>query len=507
VSIAETPRAPARSNRGAVTGCVMLATIMQALDTTIANIAVPYMQASLNASLDQVNWVLTSYIVAAAIMTPPTGWLARRFGRKELFIVAVGGFTVASILCGAAQSLEQMVAFRLLQGMFGAPLVPLSQAVLLDIYPRERHGEAMAIWGIGVMVGPILGPTLGGWLTEYYHWRWVFYINLPVGIITLAGLFVFLDRPARDRRLRMDWMGFGLLSLAVGTFQLMLDRGEHLDWFTSAEIVVEAIVAGLALYLFLAHVLTAERPFIDLAIFRDRNFAAGVILICITAFILFGSLALLTPFMQTLLGYPVMTAGWILAPRGMGTMLAMFMVGRLITRVDTRYLMAFGYTLLALTLNDMARFTLDVPFDHLLLSGFIQGMGFGFCFVPISTLSFSTLPPEHRPQGTSLFSLMRNVGGSVGISIVIFLLSRGGQTARAELVPHLHPLAPAVQATPMPDAWSLETLNGLAALQAEVARQANAIAYFADFHLLSMCALLAIPVVCMARPPRRGRPA
>ncbi len=507
MSVAETPRASAGGSRAAVTGCVMLATIMQALDTTIANVAVPYMQASLNASLDQVNWVLTSYIVAAAIMTPPTGWLARRFGRKELFIVAVSGFTVASILCGMAQSLEQMVAFRLLQGMFGAPLVPLSQAVLLDIYPRERHGEAMAIWGIGVMVGPILGPTLGGWLTENYHWRWVFYINLPIGILTLLGLFAFLDRPARDRRLRMDWMGFGLLSLAVGTFQLMLDRGQHLDWFTSAEVVIEAIIAGLALYLFLAHVLTAERPFIDLAIFRDRNFSAGVVLICITAFILFGSLALLTPFMQLLLGYPVMTAGWVLAPRGMGTMLAMFLVGRLIGRIDPRFLMALGYTLLALTLDDMAGFTLEVPFDRFVLSGFIQGMGFGFCFVPISTISFSTLAPEHRPQGTSLFSLMRNVGGSVGISIVIFLLARGGQAARSELVPHLQPLAPAIQARPLPDAWSLDTLEGLAALQAELVRQATAVAYFSDFQLLAIGALLAIPVVCLIRPPRRGRAA
>ncbi|BBK40828.1 EmrB/QacA family drug resistance transporter [Allostella vacuolata] len=503
MSIAERSPPSAAGGRAAVTGCVMLATIMQALDTTIANVAVPYMQASLNASLDQINWVLTSYIVAAAIMTPPTGWLARRFGRKEVFIVAVAGFTVASILCGAAQSLEQMVAFRLLQGMFGAPLVPLSQAVLLDTYPRERHGEAMAIWGVGVMVGPILGPTLGGWLTEHYHWRWVFYINLPVGIVTLLGLVAFLDRPGRDRRLRMDWMGFGLLSLAVGTFQLMLDRGEHLDWFTSTEIIAEAIIAGLALYLFLVHVLTAERPFIDLSIFRDRNFASGVTLICITAFILFGSLALLTPFMQTLLGYPVMTAGMILAPRGMGTMLAMFLVGRLIGRVDIRLLMALGYALLALTLHDMSGFTLEVAFERFLVSGFIQGMGFGFCFVPISTISFATLAPEHRPQGTSLFSLMRNVGGSVGISVVIFLLARGGQAARSELVPHLHPLAPAIQARPLPDAWSLDTVEGLAALQAEVMRQAQAIAYFSDFQLLSMIAALAIPVVCMIRPPRR----
>jgi len=503
VSIAEPARASAGGSRAAVTGCVMLATIMQALDTTIANVAVPYMQASLNASLDQVNWVLTSYIVAAAIMTPPTGWLARRFGRKEIFLVAVAGFTVASILCGAAQSLEQMVVFRLLQGMFGAPLVPLSQAVLLDIYPRERHGEAMAIWGIGVMVGPILGPTLGGWLTENYHWRWVFYINLPIGILTLAGLVAFLDRPGRDRRLRMDWMGFGLLSLAVGTFQLMLDRGEHLDWFTSAEIVIEALVAGLALYLFLAHVLTAERPFVDLAIFRDRNFAAGVVLIGITAFILFGSLALLTPFMQSLLGYPVLTAGMILAPRGMGTMLAMFLVGRLIGRLDIRILLAIGYTLLALTLNDMASFTLDVGFERFLVSGFIQGMGFGFCFVPISTLSFTTLAPEHRPQGTSLFSLLRNIGGSVGISVVIFLLARGGQAARSEMVGLVQPLAPAIQARDLPDAWSLDTVEGLTAIQAELVRQATAIAYFADFQLLSVIAVLGLPIALLARPPRR----
>jgi len=503
VSIAEPSRAAAGGGRVAVTGCVMLATIMQALDTTIANVAVPYMQASLNTSLDQVTWVLTSYIVAAAIMTPPTGWLARRFGRKEVFIVAVAGFTVTSLLCGAAQSLEQMVVFRLLQGMFGAPLVPLSQAVLLDTYPRERHGEAMAIWGIGVMVGPILGPTLGGWLTEHYHWRWVFYINLPIGIVTLMGLAAFLDRTGRDRRLRMDWAGFGLLSLAVGTFQLMLDRGEHLDWFTSAEIVIEAMIAALALYLFLVHVLTTDRPFVDLSIFRDRNFTSGVVLIGVTAFILFGSLALLTPFMQSLLGYPVLTAGMILAPRGMGTMLAMFLVGRLIGRVDIRILLTIGYSLLALTLHDMAGFTLEVGFERFLASGFIQGMGFGFCFVPISTLAFTTLVPDHRPQGTSLFSLLRNIGGSVGISIVIFLLTRGGQSARSELVGFVHPLAPAIQAHALPEAWSLDTVEGLSAIQAEIVRQSTAIAYFADFQLLALIAVLGIPVALLARPPAR----
>ena len=487
----------------AVTGCVMLATIMQALDTTIANVAVPYMQANLNASLDQINWVLTSYIVAAAIMTPPTGWLAQRFGRKELFLVAVTGFTITSIMCGAAQSLEQMVVFRLLQGMFGAPLVPLSQSVLLDAYPRERHGEAMAIWGVGVMIGPIMGPSLGGYLTEAFHWRWVFYINLPIGILTLAGLAVFLERGSRDRRLKMDWFGFGLLTVAIGSLQLMLDRGEHNDWFSSTEIVAEATIAGLAFYLFLVHIFSTGRPFIDPRIFRDRNFAIGAILIAMTALLLFSSLAILTPFMQTLLGYPVFTAGLILAPRGVGTMLAMMIVGRLIGRVDTRLLLLLGYSLLAATFFDMGQFTLDVSFGRFLASGFVQGMGFGFCFVPISTVTFATLGPEWRPAGTSIFSLTRNVGGSAGISVFISLLSQGTQEARSNLVSHLTPFAPAIQAGQLPEAWSLSTTLGLARLEQELMRQASAIAYFEDFSRLGAIALCVMPMVIFLRTYRR----
>ncbi|MGE0723988.1 MAG: DHA2 family efflux MFS transporter permease subunit [Alphaproteobacteria bacterium] len=487
----------------AVTGCVMLATIMQALDTTIANVAVPYMQASLNASLDQINWVLTSYIVAAAIMTPPTGWLAQRFGRKQLFLVAVAGFTVTSLLCGAAQSLEQMVAFRLLQGMFGAPLVPLSQSVLLDAYPRERHGEAMAIWGIGVMIGPIMGPSLGGYLTEVFHWRWVFYINLPIGILTLAGLAVFLERGGHDRRLRMDWFGFLLLTIAVGALQLMLDRGEHKDWFASAEIVAEATISALAMYLFLVHVFTTGRPFIDPRIFRDRNFTIGSILIAVTGLLLFASFAILTPFMQTLLGYPVFTAGLVLAPRGAGTMLGMMIVGRVIGRVDPRVLLTIGYGLLAVTFWDMGRFTLDVSFGRFVASGVVQGMGFGFCFVPISTVTFSTLAADRRPEGTSIFSLTRNVGGSAGISIFISMIGQGTQEARAGLVGHLTPFAPAIQAGRLPEAWSLDTTLGLARLEQELIRQASSIAYFDDFTRLAVIAVLAMPLVMLIRPARR----
>ena len=324
-------------HRALLTVCVMLATIMQALDTTIANVALPYMQGSLSATLDQVNWVLTSYIVAAAIAMPVTGFLVARYGRKAVFLGAVAGFTVASVLCGIAASLEQMVLFRLLQGIFGAPLVPMSQSVLLDSYPKEQHGSAMAIWGVGVMVGPILGPTLGGYLTDTYNWRWVFYINLPVGILTFVGLSAYLSDSAR-RTVNFDWFGFLALSIAIGSFQMMLDRGEQLDWFSSPEIVIEFVVAGLALYMFLVHTFTAEEPFIDPRMFNDRNFSLGLALIFMVGIILLATLALLTPYLQNLMGYPVLTAGMVLAPRGMGTMVAMMLLGRLINRVDARLL-------------------------------------------------------------------------------------------------------------------------------------------------------------------------
>src|SRR3954451_3795628 len=305
--MADTPAAARRgaeSSPWAITVCVMLATVMQAIDTTIANVALPYMQGSLSATLDQANWVLTSYIVAAAIMTPPTGWLAGRFGRKRLFIVQVVGFTVASVLCGIAQTLNEMVLFRLLQGICGAALVPLSQAVLLDTWPREKHGSAMALWGVGVMVGPILGPTLGGWLTESYNWRFVFYVNLPVGILTFVGLSTFLSE-SKTTKLRFDWFGFATLGLFIGTFQMMLDRGEQVDWFSSAEIILEAGIAALSLYLFLVHTFTSEQPFINPKMFQDRNFSVGMIFIFLVGIILLATLALLTPYLQNLMGYPV----------------------------------------------------------------------------------------------------------------------------------------------------------------------------------------------------------
>jgi len=352
--------APKVENLALLTVCVMLATIMQALDTTIANVALPYMQGSLSATVDQINWVLTSYIVAAAIATPVTGFLEARLGRKRLFQIAVAGFTAASVLCGLAGTLPEMVLFRLVQGLFGASLVPLSQAVLLDSYPKEKHGSAMAMWGMGVMVGPILGPTLGGWLTEAYNWRWVFYINVPFGVLSAVGTIAFLSETPL-RKSRFDFFGFTTLSLAIGAFQLMLDRGQLKDWFNSTEICITAAIAAMSLYLFIVHMLTTkETPFVSAALFKDRNFVASNVFIFMIGVVLFGTMALVTPFMQNLLGYPIQTAGFLLGSRGVGTLLTMMAAPRLMRMLETRYLILLGLLLTGGTLYYMTGFSLDV---------------------------------------------------------------------------------------------------------------------------------------------------
>ncbi|MFT3783619.1 MAG: DHA2 family efflux MFS transporter permease subunit [Nibricoccus sp.] len=488
------------SHRGAITVCVMLATIMQALDTTIANVALPYMQSSLSAAQDQINLVLTSYIVASAVMMPATGWLSARLGRKNLLIVSVVGFTVASALCGMAMSLGQMVAYRLLQGVFGSTLVPLSQAVLLDEYPREKHGSAMALWGVGVMVGPILGPTLGGWLTETYNWRWVFYINVPVGILTVLGLAVYLHRTEPQRGLYFDWLGFLSLVLCIGSLQMMLDRGEQLEWFDSPEIVIEAALSVLGAYLFITHSLTTDRPFLDPRLFRDRNFMTGMVFIFVVGIILLATLALLTPFLQTLLGYPVMTAGMLLAPRGVGTMAAMVIVGRLVNRVDPRWLVAWGLSLTALALWQMCGFSLEVTERMIVVSGITQGLGLGFLFVPLSTMTFATLPADMRTSGTGLYSLSRNLGSSIGISVVIFLLGQYTKQSHASLAEFVNPFRVPMQQ--LPSMIDPATMQGRALLDALVTKQATLLAFLADFKVMLGVALAALPLVLVMRRPR-----
>jgi MFS transporter, DHA2 family, multidrug resistance protein len=313
--------APKRGlQRAMLTICAMTATIMQALDTTVANVALPYMQGSLSASLDQVSWILTSYIVASAILTAPVGWLAGRFGRKAPFVVCTAGFTFASLLCGLAQSIEQMVLFRLLQGMFGAGLIPLSQAVMLDSYSIEERGQAMAIWGMGIMLGPIMGPTLGGWLTETYNWRWVFLINLPIGVVTVVGLLFVMHESERRREMRFDWFGFIALAVGIGALQLMVDRGQQLGWFDSTEIVIELVVAIVGFYYFFAHSLTTTEPFVRFELFRDRNFVGGCLFMVVLGMTVFATMTLSALFLQIVLSYSVMSAGLMLAARGVGTM-------------------------------------------------------------------------------------------------------------------------------------------------------------------------------------------
>jgi len=497
-------RAPAGANRAAITVCVILATLMQALDTTIANVALPYLQGSVSASQDQIAWVLTSYIVAAAIMTPPTGYLAGRFGLKRLFLFSVAGFTVASMLCGMAQSLVQIVLFRVLQGMFGAALVPLSQTVLLNINPKERQGSAMALWGVAVMAGPVLGPVLGGWLTEAYSWRYVFYINLPIGVLAFLGMSTFLSETARDATAKLDWFGFGTLSLAIGALQVLLDRGEELDWFSSREIAVEAVIGASALYLFLVHTFTAREPFVRPSLFRDRNFAAGTLFIAIVGLTYYASLALQPPFLQNLMNYPIVSAGIVMGPRGVGTMGAMLIVGRLTGRLDTRLLLGTGLGLTAWSFYAMTGWTPDISQTTIIVVGVIQGIGLGFIFVPLSVVTLSTLPATARAEGAGLYSLSRNIGSSVGISVVNSLLTRNTQVNHADIAQHVTAVNRMFEDPMIARFWNPLTAAGRAALDAVVTQQAQIIAYIDDYKLLMIATLAVLPLLIVFKKPSGG---
>ena len=483
----------------------MLATIMQGVDNTIANVALPHIQGSLSAAQDQVTWVLTSYIVAVAIMTPLTGWLAGRLGIKYVFLISVAGFTLASALCGSATSLTQLVVYRLLQGACGAGLVPLSQSVLMQINPPERHGQAIAVWGIGVMLGPIFGPMLGGWLTQDYSWRWIFYINLPVGLIASLGILVFIRDTRHTHREAFDFFGFATLSIAVGALQMMLDRGELMDWFHSTEIWVTAIVSGVGFYLFIVHTATVkDRSFINLDLLKSPNFMAGTVLMFFVGGILSGTLALLPTMLQSLMNYPVFTTGLVTAPRGIGTMVAMFLVGRMIDRVDNRLIILTGFLLTVLSLWQMTGFSLQMGMAPVILSGVLQGFGLGCTFVPLNTLALSNLPRHILTQGTAMRSLMRNLGGSIGISIFETMLIQNTQIVHSRLIEHLRPDNPLAQAPWLAPPFSLTTPSGMAALNAEVTRQAAMVAYINDYALMMIIVLLLIPLLLLVR---RSRPA
>jgi DHA2 family multidrug resistance protein len=461
-----------------VTLGVILGMLMQLLDLTIANVALPHMQASLGATQGTIDWVLTSYIVAAAIATPITGWLSDRVGRKRLFISSIIAFVAASALCAVGQTIGEMVLFRTVQGVAGAFLVPLAQSILIDINPPAKRGRAMALFGAGVMVGPVLGPILGGWLTQYYSWRWVFLINVPIGAFALLLTWHSMPNAPRLNR-RFDLLGFALLAIGLASLQLVLDRGSQLHWLASWQIRIGVAAAAVGLAAFVVHLLSAREPLFDPRMFRDRNFTAGLIFMSVSGMMLFAGLSLLPPLLQDLLGYSTLDTGLVMAPRGAATLATMLLAGGLVGRVDTRIIVGIGVGLLACASYEMSLFSLDMGQGPVIVSGIVQGVGLGLIFVPINTAGFATLDERHRTTGTSLFNLGRNIGGSIGISIMATLLARDIQLGDAQLVSSsIH------RATPL------------------LERQATMIAYVHDFRLMAVLTLCTMPLIFLLQPFR-----
>ena len=479
----------------------MAGVMMQALDTTIVTVAMPYMQGNLSATSDQITWVLTSYIIAAAIMTAPVGWLAARFGKKNLFITCIAGFTIASILCGASQSLTQIVVFRLVQGMFGAALGPLSQTVMMDMYPPQKRGNIMAIWGMGVMLGPILGPTVGGVLTDAYNWRWVFYINVPVGIAACAALLIFFKDTTRDTSLKFDWFGFTALSVGLGAMQLLLDRGTTKDWFSSSEIIIEACVTGVALYLFVVHMFTAKKPFIPREIFRDRNFLSGLVLMLVMGLVLLASSALLSPYLQNLAGRSVTQTGFLMVPRGFGVMFAMLFAGKLTMKMDPRLLMTAGAALLCWSMWDMTDWTPSIGVWAISGVTFAQGVGMGLIFVPMNMVAFATLAPALRTNGTGLTNLMRNIGSAVGVSITTLVLSNSTQTIHNQLAHNASPFNRALGVNSESLFFSPQIPFGLSGFNGLIEYRAAVQAYANDFLFMFYISLPVFVVIWLMKRP------
>jgi DHA2 family multidrug resistance protein len=482
------------SERAAITISVMLAGILQSLDTTIANVALPHIRGSLSATSEQMGWVLTSYIIASAIMTPLSGWLAKRYGRRNVMLCSIVGFTLTSGLCGLAQSLPELVLSRLLQGACGAALMPLSQAVLLDINPPERHGRAMAVWSMAALLGPILGPTLGGWVTDNFSWRWIFYINLPLGLLCAMAVWTFL-RESEKKAYPFDLFGFVTLSVGIGTLQLMLDRAEILDWFNSTEICIEAGVTLLACYLFVVHSLTSDRPFVDPRLFKDANFAVSCVFIFIIGVVIFSTMTLLPPMLQDQLGYPVTLSGIVMSPRGIGAFISMFIIGKVVNRVDTRMLIGIGLVMTAASLSLMCRLSPQMDSHIVMWSGFLQGLGTGAIFVPLATVAFGTLAPQYRSDATAIFGLLRNVGSSIGISIVQVVLSRNTQIMHARLSEHISRFGQ----FGFQSRYDLSSTRDVVALNASVTRQATFIAYNNDFKMLLVMTLAVLPMLLILR--------
>ncbi len=488
------------SSRWLLSASAMLATMLYAIDSTIVNVALPHMQGTLQATQDQAAWIVTSYIVVSAIATPLTGWLGTRYGLRRILSVSIIGFTVSSVLCGVATDITEMVLFRMAQGAFGAALVPLSQVVLLREFPRERHARVLAWWGTGVMVGPIIGPTLGGWLTDTLSWRWAFFINVPVGVVAGLGILAALPRDEPDGHRPFDVTGFVLLSAALGLFQLMLDRGETKAWFESTEIIAYAFLAALGLYMFIVHTLSSRHPFVDIHLFRDRNFSLSLTIMFIVGLTMIAPSVLLPGFLQQLQGYTAAQAGALMAARGAASVAAMQIGARLAALIGPRSTMAIGIGATASSLFMMGHFSLDTPSHVVIWTSVLQGLGTPLVFMPLMLVGFSTLARQAQTEAGVLMTLLRNVGSSIGVSATVALLARSAQANQSYLVEHFTAYSTArwqaVGIVPGPDAAT-------GSLVAEIGRQATGIAYTNDFYLLGASTLIALPLIVLLRGRRR----
>jgi DHA2 family multidrug resistance protein len=514
VSAPATTASPVRHvNPWLVAIAVMFGTFMEVLDTTVVNVSLPHIAGSLSATIDESTWALTSYLVANAIVLPLTGWLANYFGRKRLLTMSVTGFTIASFLCGLAPSLPVLVLFRVIQGMTGGALQPLSQAVLLEAFPPQDRGKAMGFWGLGIVVAPILGPVVGGWLTDSYSWRWVFYINIPVGIasILMTRAFIF-DPPYIQRRSEtVDYWGIGMLAVGIGALQYLLDKGQEEDWLAADSMKVFAALAFVGLVAFIIRELRTEHPVVDLHVFRDRTYATGVFLMTVLGFVLYGSLVLLPILLQTLLGYPSYQAGVAMAPRGMGSFLAMPTVGLLMARVGARRMLAIGLVGGAFTLFWLGGLNLQAGYWDVFWPQFFQGISLGFLFVPLTTITMGNIAKDRMGNATSLFNLMRNIGGSMGIAAATTLLYRYGQVHTTQLAAHITPYD--ITARTFLDrlrfgfmAAGADAFTAVRRAQAAAAgvvgRQASMMAFVDVFRLLGMMFLLLLPLLLLMRTPK-----
>jgi DHA2 family multidrug resistance protein len=492
------------AHRGFVMLSAMMATTLVILDQTIASIALPHMQGGLSASRDQIGWVMTTYFMTQAVSMASTGWLAGRFGRKRTFLVALAGFGAGALMSSNASALSEILVWRAIQGAFSAPIIPISQSLILDSYPRERHGQALALWGLGVIFAPVMGPVAGGWITDSYGWRWVFLVGAPFAAAALATAVVFVRETPLDRERRFDWIGFIAIGLALVSLQLVLDRGELQGWFDSTEIVVETALVALGLYVFVVHTLTTDRPFVSPGIFADRNMVIGLVFMFLLGCCVLSLNVILPMFMQNLRGFPVLTAGLIMAPRGLGSSIALILAGHLVRRVDGRFLIATGFACVAYSSWQFSTFTPDVSIESFVLVTVFSGLGIGLIWVPLTTFAFATLEPRYRTEASTLTSLGRNYGSGVGVSIVIAVLSRTSAVAHSELVEFASPFNELMTAPYLPPEWSLDTAAGRATLEQLVSRQAEAIGFANDFVLVAVMAAVSIPLVLLLS---RGRPA